>query len=227
MIDLCLLSIYSSTIHLGTTESTGRLGENAVYDAINRNAMGRSFSRVLPNKRARKNNDDEKDSPQNDKAMNGKSQDTSAPITDTAAPNIADEFTPLPIHKRPRDDSDDENDEMASIQTKEPKVPTAPQQPVQNKIDENVSGDTVSPNEMKALEAPKEEPEVSLTSPTSYIGETDDNEWWKEVPPKRLPHQWMHPKPTEEDKTIKRKEENKEIYEGLLDGMGTFRYQNA
>lgn len=76
-----------------------------------------------------------------------------------------------------------------------------------------------------------------LTATTSYIGETDDNQWWQGVPvPHNLspkthshlcPHHWMHPKLSEEQEAIERKNENQEIYQKLLDGMDTFRYQNA
>ena len=57
-----------------------------------------------------------------------------------------------------------------------------------------------------------------LVANSSYIGETEDNEWIKCVP-----HDGP---PLEQKMDDERKDENKDIYNKLLSGMKTFRYQN-
>lgn len=212
----------SSTIHLGVTrrarpriydeeKESERKDSGEWIDAINQNAMGRSFSI--------KQWDPQLQTMVNDLSVIA--EDISVAIEDIKTPNTAENkidddkkpFTPYVIHRRPCDDSDDEKECAKNKETEDSAAS------LQLDLDVVVgSPKSTSP---------------SLTSPTSYIGENEDNEWWKEVPPKTLPcHDWIHPDPEISgkenlEKVIKRKEDNKKIYQGLADGMGTFRYQNA
>ena len=88
-------------------------------------------------------------------------------------------------------------------------------------IDENAKGRSFSRIPSEPLQGP--EP-IALKATSSYIGETEDNEWWKDVPAKDNPMQ--HKLQHHEDDTD-RKQKNEEIYNTLLAGMATFRYQNA
>ena len=90
---------------------------------------------------------------------------------------------------------------------------------VYDAINNNAKGRSFSRKEPES----SAKPDPILTATSSYIGETEDNEWWEEVPPEDPLEYRLEGKYDENE----RKEENEDIYKKLRSGISTFRYQNA
>lgn len=165
--------VHSSTIHLGINDTVNTQNalpivngddekkeiekkEINVYDAINNNAMGRSYSVAV--------------SDQRDKADEAeKKSDSKGDITENTSTAVPEK--PMKINRRPSDDVSDDEDNQQNVN--------------QNESQNTTSNTTINQSQPAApLAQAKDEEEIPLTSLSSYIGETDDMKWWQDVPHK-------------------------------------------
>ena len=119
------------------------------------------------------------------------------------------------------DDKDGDDDDGGDDDGDVPSTATVEHHP-----DVKSKGDSLKDEKLKNML--KEMQRAPLRATSAYIGEPEDNEWWKGVQPHIMDDDTKHDDESVPQKRIsaERKETNQTIYDKLRTGMGTFRFQN-